>query len=163
MRFAGRVFRVYRYWAVEVPILEVVTQGRTRKSAPCCLRRPTGAGKSSGDSRSLRALLVAERCDGQTRAPTWDLTSVSPVSSRRKLGLTTNRKAIRASFSAPRLLGGAFGPGRPWRSKKLMNDRVPNRVYRLVRPLCVRPKGMQGMLTPRRSHDLPRHVRLQLP
>lgn len=33
MRFAGRVFRVDRYWAVEVPILEVVTQGRTKKDA----------------------------------------------------------------------------------------------------------------------------------
>ena len=33
MRFAGRVFRVAGYWAVEVPILEVVSQGRTRKDA----------------------------------------------------------------------------------------------------------------------------------
>jgi len=33
MRFAGRVFRVGKYWAVEVPILDVVTQGRTKKDA----------------------------------------------------------------------------------------------------------------------------------
>ena len=33
MRFEGRVFKVGRYWAVEVPILGVVTQGRTRKEA----------------------------------------------------------------------------------------------------------------------------------
>jgi len=33
MRFAGRVFRVGRYWAVEVPILDVVSQGRTKKDA----------------------------------------------------------------------------------------------------------------------------------
>ena len=33
MRFAGRVFKVGRFWAVEVPILEVVTQGRTKKDA----------------------------------------------------------------------------------------------------------------------------------
>jgi len=33
MRLAGRVFKVGRYWAVEVPILAVVTQGRTRKEA----------------------------------------------------------------------------------------------------------------------------------
>ena len=33
MRFAGRVFRVGRYWAVEVPILGVATQGRSRKDA----------------------------------------------------------------------------------------------------------------------------------
>ena len=33
MRFAGRVFRVGKYWAVEVPILEVVSQGRTKKDA----------------------------------------------------------------------------------------------------------------------------------
>jgi DNA-binding XRE family transcriptional regulator len=33
MRLAGRVFRVGRYWAVEVPMLGVVTQGRTRKEA----------------------------------------------------------------------------------------------------------------------------------
>lgn len=33
MRFEGRVFKVGRYWAVEVPILGVVTQGRTKKGA----------------------------------------------------------------------------------------------------------------------------------
>ncbi len=33
MRFEGRVFKVARYWAVEVPILGVVTQGRTKKDA----------------------------------------------------------------------------------------------------------------------------------
>ena len=33
MRLAGRVFKVGRYWAVEVPMLGVVTQGRTRKEA----------------------------------------------------------------------------------------------------------------------------------
>jgi hypothetical protein len=33
MRFAGRVFKVGRCWAVEVPILEVVSQGRTRRDA----------------------------------------------------------------------------------------------------------------------------------
>jgi len=33
MRFAGRVFRIGRYWAIEVPILGVVTQGRTKREA----------------------------------------------------------------------------------------------------------------------------------
>ncbi|HSW29054.1 MAG TPA: helix-turn-helix domain-containing protein [Longimicrobiales bacterium] len=33
MRFAGRVFRVGRQWAVEVPLLDVVSQGRTKKDA----------------------------------------------------------------------------------------------------------------------------------
>jgi DNA-binding transcriptional regulator YiaG len=33
MRLAGRLFKVGRYWAVEVPMLGVVTQGRTRKEA----------------------------------------------------------------------------------------------------------------------------------
>lgn len=33
MRFAGRVFKVGRYWAVEVPILDVVSQGRSKKDA----------------------------------------------------------------------------------------------------------------------------------
>lgn len=33
MRFAGQVVKVGRYWAIEVPILGVVTQGRTRKEA----------------------------------------------------------------------------------------------------------------------------------
>ena len=33
MRFAGRVFRSGSYWAIEVPILGVVTQGRTKKDA----------------------------------------------------------------------------------------------------------------------------------
>jgi len=33
MRFVGRVFKVGRYWAIEVPILGVVTQGRTRREA----------------------------------------------------------------------------------------------------------------------------------
>lgn len=33
MRFAGRVFRTGKYWAVEVPILHVVSQGHSRKDA----------------------------------------------------------------------------------------------------------------------------------
>jgi len=33
MRFSGRVFRVGRQWAVEVPALGVVSQGHTRKDA----------------------------------------------------------------------------------------------------------------------------------
>lgn len=33
MRFAGRVFKVGRQWAVEVPLLDVVSQGRTKKDA----------------------------------------------------------------------------------------------------------------------------------
>jgi predicted RNase H-like HicB family nuclease len=33
MRFTGRVFRSGKYWAAEVPILGVVTQGRTKKNA----------------------------------------------------------------------------------------------------------------------------------
>ncbi len=33
MRFSGQVLKAGRYWAIEVPILGVVTQGRTRKEA----------------------------------------------------------------------------------------------------------------------------------
>ena len=33
MRFEGRVFKAGRSWAVEVPILGVVSQGRTRRAA----------------------------------------------------------------------------------------------------------------------------------
>jgi DNA-binding XRE family transcriptional regulator len=33
VRLAGRVFKCGKYWAIEVPILGVVTQGRTRKEA----------------------------------------------------------------------------------------------------------------------------------
>ena len=33
MRFAGRVFKVGEHWAVEVPLLDIVTQGRTKKDA----------------------------------------------------------------------------------------------------------------------------------
>ncbi len=33
MRFAGRVFKAGRHWAIEVPILGVTSQGRTRKEA----------------------------------------------------------------------------------------------------------------------------------
>lgn len=33
MRFAGRVFRVGGQWAVEVPLLDVVSQGRTKTDA----------------------------------------------------------------------------------------------------------------------------------
>jgi hypothetical protein len=33
MRLAGRVFRTGRFWAIEVPILGVVTQGRTKADA----------------------------------------------------------------------------------------------------------------------------------
>ncbi|MBD3334608.1 MAG: helix-turn-helix domain-containing protein [Candidatus Eisenbacteria bacterium] len=33
MRFAGRVFKVGRHWAVELPLLDVVSQGRTKRDA----------------------------------------------------------------------------------------------------------------------------------
>ena len=33
MRFAGRIFKDGRYWVIEVPILGVMTQGRTKKEA----------------------------------------------------------------------------------------------------------------------------------
>jgi len=33
MRLSGRVFKSERFWAIEVPILNVVTQGRTKKEA----------------------------------------------------------------------------------------------------------------------------------
>ena len=33
MRFSGRVFKVENFWAIEVPILDVVTQGRTKREA----------------------------------------------------------------------------------------------------------------------------------
>jgi len=33
MRLAGRVFKVGKFWAIEVPILGVVTQGHTKKKA----------------------------------------------------------------------------------------------------------------------------------
>jgi len=33
MRFAGRVFKCGSQWAVEVPILDVVTQGRSKRDA----------------------------------------------------------------------------------------------------------------------------------
>ena len=33
MRFEGRIRRAGRYWAIEVPILGVFTQGRTKKEA----------------------------------------------------------------------------------------------------------------------------------
>lgn len=33
MRFAGRVFKSGKFWAIEVPILGVVTQGQTKKDA----------------------------------------------------------------------------------------------------------------------------------
>jgi predicted RNase H-like HicB family nuclease len=33
MRLAGQVFKVGKFWAIEVPILSVVTQGRTKKEA----------------------------------------------------------------------------------------------------------------------------------
>ena len=33
MRLAGHVFKSGRYWAIEIPILSIVTQGRTKKEA----------------------------------------------------------------------------------------------------------------------------------
>jgi hypothetical protein len=33
MRFAGRILKAGRYWAIEVPILGVATQGRTKAEA----------------------------------------------------------------------------------------------------------------------------------
>ena len=33
MRFVGQVFKAGKYWAIEIPILDIATQGRTRKEA----------------------------------------------------------------------------------------------------------------------------------
>jgi predicted transcriptional regulator len=33
MRFTGRVFKKGNYWAIEIPILDIVTQGKTKKEA----------------------------------------------------------------------------------------------------------------------------------
>lgn len=33
MRFGGRVFKAGKYWAIEIPILDIATQGRTKKDA----------------------------------------------------------------------------------------------------------------------------------
>lgn len=33
MRFTGRVFRSGKFWAIEIPILDIATQGRTKKEA----------------------------------------------------------------------------------------------------------------------------------
>ena len=33
MRFAGGVFKVGKLWAIEIPILDIATQGRTKKEA----------------------------------------------------------------------------------------------------------------------------------
>ncbi len=33
MRFVGQVFRAGKYWAIEIPILDIATQGRTKKEA----------------------------------------------------------------------------------------------------------------------------------
>lgn len=33
MRFTGRVFKLGKFWVIEVPILDIATQGRTKKEA----------------------------------------------------------------------------------------------------------------------------------
>ncbi|MBE3124981.1 MAG: helix-turn-helix domain-containing protein [Acidobacteria bacterium] len=33
MRFTGRVFKLRKFWVIEVPILDIATQGRTKKEA----------------------------------------------------------------------------------------------------------------------------------
>jgi DNA-binding transcriptional regulator YiaG len=33
MRFVGKVFKAGKYWAIEIPILDIATQGRTKKEA----------------------------------------------------------------------------------------------------------------------------------
>jgi DNA-binding transcriptional regulator YiaG len=33
MRFVGQVFKAGKYWAIEIPILDIATQGRTKKEA----------------------------------------------------------------------------------------------------------------------------------
>ena len=77
MRFAGRVFKVGKHWAVEVPLLDVVSQGRTKKDAlemiadavEALANRPgfkldvfPGAGEyfevGSGDQATLTALFL---------------------------------------------------------------------------------------------------------
>lgn len=33
MRFVGKVFKAGKYWVIEIPILDIATQGRTKKEA----------------------------------------------------------------------------------------------------------------------------------
>jgi hypothetical protein len=33
MRFVGKVFKAGKYWAIEIPILDIATQGRTKKES----------------------------------------------------------------------------------------------------------------------------------
>lgn len=51
MRFAGRVFKVGRWWAIEVAVLDVVTQGRTKRDA---YRMIADAIESLVDKRSFK-------------------------------------------------------------------------------------------------------------
>ncbi len=54
MRFAGRVVKSGRYWAVVVPILDVATQGRSKKEA---LEMIADAVKSLVNKPGFRALV----------------------------------------------------------------------------------------------------------
>ena len=80
MRFEGKVFRDGRFWLAEIPLLQAMTQGRTRKEALAMIGdwletmvnragfhaavHPGGAGEfevSGSDAGAMTALLLRRR------------------------------------------------------------------------------------------------------
>ena len=39
MRFSGKIFKDGKFWLVEIPILDLMTQGKTKKEALRALKR----------------------------------------------------------------------------------------------------------------------------
>jgi len=53
MRFAGRVFKSGRFWAIEVPMLIVFSQGRTKLSFLPKVRSNSSSLRAAPESRQL--------------------------------------------------------------------------------------------------------------
>ena len=67
MRFVGQVFRVGKSWAIEIPILDIATQGRTKKEAyemiamSCPIVLSTSINKQASRSTRREGTKVFER------------------------------------------------------------------------------------------------------
>jgi predicted RNase H-like HicB family nuclease len=100
MRFAGRLFKSGRYWAVEIPILDIVTQGRTR---PDALRMIADAVEALSARKRLRIKIYPGR-DGEFEIGSSDDGALAALLLRRirtRSGMTLMEAAARLGSKSP--------------------------------------------------------------
>jgi len=99
MRFAGRVLKANKHWAVEVPILELVSQGRSKKEA---LDMIADAVESLANRRGFKLQVFPGTGDysevGSEALAT--LTALLLRRARRRSGLSLSEVAVRLGIAS---------------------------------------------------------------